>query len=106
MKKNNNIMKEINRWLDQRVVLYPSDSNRPRLKLEYYYTESEMKRFYSEETSKVEINDRTRRNDANNVFCELVDYCAKYGIYDGENLFANPSNKNSFYHFIYLNSRK
>ncbi len=106
MKKNNTFIKELNRWLDQKVVRYPTESHRSRLGPEYYYTESELKRFYSEDTSKVEISDKTRRNDANNVFCELVDYCVKNGIYDGEKLFINPSNKNSFYHFIYLNSRK
>jgi len=106
MSKKSMLMKEINRWLDEKIVVYPSDPHRLILEPNYYYTESEMKRFYSEETSKIEINDRTRRNDANNIFCELVDYCAKYGIYDGENLFVNPSNKNSFYHFIYSNSQK
>ncbi|MEK0419404.1 MAG: hypothetical protein RIQ65_97 [Pseudomonadota bacterium] len=100
------IMKEINEWLDDEVVVYPSDPHRPILEPKYYYTENELKKFYSKKKSKVIINDRTRRNDANNIFCELVDYCAKYGVYDGENLLANPSNKNSFYNFIYENSRK
>ncbi len=100
------VMKEINRWLDENVVVYPSDPHKTFLEPKYYYTEAELKRFYSQETSKVKINDKTRRNDANNIFCKLVEYCAKYEIYDGENLLINPSNKNSFYHFIYSNSSK
>ncbi len=102
------VMKEINKWLDDDIVVYPSDPHKPKLYLDInsHYTESELKRFYSKRESKVIINEKTRRNDANNIFCELVDYCAKYGIYDGNKLLANPSNKNSFYHFIYKNSRK
>jgi hypothetical protein len=99
-------MREINEWLDQPVVVYPTDPHVPKLELKHYYTDSEMKRFFSKEKSKVKINDKTRRNDANNIFCELVDYCEKYKIYDGDKLFVNPSNKSSFYHFIYSNSRK
>lgn len=104
------LIKEINRWLDNPVVTYPSDPYKPNLGLglepNSYYTNTELKRFYCRETSKIKIDERTRRNDANNIFCELVDYCAKYEIYDNDKLLINPSNKNSFYHFIYSNSLK
>jgi len=104
------VMKEINKWLDEDIVSYPSDPHKPKLDLDLntYYTDTELKRFYSKKESKVIINEKTRRNDANNIFCELVDYCAKYGIYDtnSNKLLVNSSNKNSFYHFIYSNSLK
>ena len=106
MSKNNRFMKDLNTWLDNKVVLYSTDPHIPKLELKYYYTQSEMRKFYSEETNKVEINEKTRRNDANNIFCELVEYCARNKICDGDKLFVNPSNKNSFYHFIYSNSTK
>ena len=38
----------------------------------------------------------------------LVNHCGKLGIYDkgGEKLLFNQSNKNSFYEFVYNNSKK
>lgn len=100
-------MRQINDWLDDRVVKLGSDPHVHRLPLEYYYTSSELKRFVDPETKKIQIDERTRRNDASNIFCELVDYCVKFEIndLDGSPLF-NPSNKNSFYDFVYSNSSK
>jgi hypothetical protein len=99
-------MNEINQWLDERVVVYPTDAHIPKLDSKYYYTASEVRKFYSNSASQVKIDEKTRRNDANNIFCELVDYCARHSMYDGDKLLINPSNKNSFYNFIYSNSRK
>jgi hypothetical protein len=100
-------MREINNWLNEPIVVLTSDPHIHRLPLEYYYTPIELKRFYNKKTEKPEINEHTRRNDANNIFCELVDYCVKYNINDLDNkpLFK-PSIKNSFYNFIYENSSK
>jgi hypothetical protein len=100
-------MREINGWLDDQVVKLSSDPHVHRLPLKYYYTQYELKNFYNPDAKKIEINEHTRRNDANNIFCELVDYCVKYDIndLDGTPLFK-PSNKNSFYNFVYENSSK
>lgn len=104
---NKKSMREINDWLDRPVVKISSNSHIHQLPYEYYYTPTELKRFYEPETKRIDIDDRTRRNDANNIFCDLVEYCVRYNINDlnGTPL-IKPSIKNSFYDFIYLNSRK
>ena len=100
-------MKQINEWLDDPIVVLTSDPHKPRLPNNYYYTPYELKKFRTGANEYIEINEFTRRNDANNIFCELVDYCARYKINDKNNsLLFNPSNKNSFYNFVYSNSSK
>jgi hypothetical protein len=106
MKKNS--MKKINNWLDERIVEVSLDtfSHSHKLPLKYYYTESELKKF-SDSDNKITIDNRTRRNDANNIFCELVEYCVKFKINDLDGLpLFKPLNKNSFYNFAHDNSSK
>jgi hypothetical protein len=99
-------MRKINDWLDEPVVQLTSDPHKHRLPLNYYYTESELKKF-SKSDDKITIDEHTRRNDANNIFCELVEYCVKFNINDLDGLpLFKPSNKNSFYNFAYGNSSK
>ena len=100
-------MKKINEWLDEPIVVLTSDSHKPRYSSNYYYTENEIKKFKSKETNQIKINVNTRRNDANNIFCELVDYSMQYNINDIDHTpLFKPSIKNSFYDFIYTNSVK
>lgn len=95
-------MEEINKWLDSCVVDLPSEPHKPIYSDECYYTAYELEKFKSK---KIDIH--TKRNDANNIFSELVEHCTKYGINDKDGLsLINPSNKNSFYSFVYSNSSK
>ena len=98
------MMKEINYWLDKKVVKYPTepykilDSN-----YNYYYTPYEIKKY--SKNGQIIVDSETRRCDANNLFCELVNYCAKNKLYDSNGLtLINTKNKNSFYNFIRENS--
>lgn len=106
---NKHKMNEINDWLDEPVVELTTDRHKPHNPDEMYYTPYELKKFRSKRDNMVHINIHTRRNDANNIFCELVDHCVRYNINDKDKdnspLF-NPSNKNSFYNFVYSNSSK
>jgi hypothetical protein len=114
---------ELNEWLDEYKVV----NNSTDLKKSYYnnidlyYTKKEIKRFtvsdndyanqdylHEYKTEKIYIPEDTRRYEADNLFRMLVNHCGKLGIYDKseEKLLFNQSNKNSFYEFVYNNSRK
>jgi len=99
--------------------------------MDLYYTKKEIKRFTVSEndyfnkdflheykiTNQIDksvkdqqlyIPEDTRRYEADNLFRTLVNHCGKFGIYDkgDEKFLFNQSNKNSFYEFVYNNSRK
>ena len=118
---------ELNEWLDEYKVV----NNSTDLKKSYYnnmdlyYTKKEIKRFSVSEhdyfnkdylheyktnnqTNQLYIPEDTRRYEADNLFRMLVNHCGKFGIYDkgNEKFLFNQSNKNSFYEFVYNNSKK
>ncbi len=104
MNSNKKSMKEINKWLDNNSIVYPtypyeiSESN-----YEKYYTPYEIKKYSN--NGKININPSTKRCDSNNIFCELINYCTYKKLYnDDDTLLINVKNKNSFYNFIFENS--
>lgn len=118
---------ELNEWLDEyKVVNNSTDFKKSYFNnMDLYYTKKEIKRFtisdndyankdylheykMNNQTQQLYIPEDTRRYEADNLFRMLVNHCGKFGIYDkgNEKFLFNQSNKNSFYEFVYNNSRK
>jgi hypothetical protein len=113
----------LNKWLDEPFIVKNStDLKKPYYNnIDLYYTKKEIKRFVVSENDysnkdylnkyqdkELYIHEDTRRYEADNLFKILVNHCGKFGIYDkcNEKFLFNQSNKNSFYEFVYNNSKK
>ena len=124
----------LNEWLDEPFIVKNSTNlKKPYFNnIDLYYTKKEIKRFVISEndyfnkdylneyqvsdklkdaknssTQQLYIHEDTRRYEADNLFKTLVNHCGKFEIYDkNDKLLFNQSNKNSFYEFVYNNSRK
>jgi hypothetical protein len=117
----------ISLWLDQKnIVKYPCNKYKNKYtNIELYYTDKEIKKFmHSDINSNLEyadkfcnnnnnndnniyINESTRRYEANVLFRKLVDKCAKINLYNTDGMpIINSKNKNSFYNFVFENSKK
>ena len=117
----------LNEWLDEyKVVNNSTDFKKSYYNnIDLYYTKKEIKRFVvsdndyankdylheykiNNQSQQLYIPEDTRRYEADNLFRMLVNHCGKFEIYDkgNEKFLFNQSNKNSFYEFVYNNSRK
>ena len=117
----------LNEWLDEyKVVNNSTDLKKSYFNnMDLYYTKKEIKRFTVSENDysnkdylheyetnnqkqQLYIPEDTRRYEADNLFKTLVNHCGKFGIYDkcNEKFLFNQTNKNSFYEFVYNNSKK
>ena len=117
-------MNTINEWLDEpKKVLIPSNKEKSYTNaMETYYTKKEIRNFKrnknlseeythkfinNEKTEYIYIPEDTRRYEADNIFKCLINHCIKNDIIDIDNNYLFSSlNKNSFYEFVYNNTRK